>query len=74
MLRLGAVAHPLSRQEGDNECLLTQFHDFVSVVREFAIKCRLRCVSASGATSGDSVKACAVSSRGFDSAARFCMF
>ena len=27
--------------------LLSQFHNFVSVVREFAVKCRLRCVSTS---------------------------
>ena len=39
-VRLGAVAHPLSRQEGDLE--LPRCRNFVSM-REFAIKCRLRC-------------------------------
>ena len=39
--RLGAVAHPQPRGTVN---ALSQFHDFVSVVREFAIKCRLRCV------------------------------
>ena len=115
--RLGAVAHPQPRGTVN---ALSQFHDFVSVVREFAIKCRLRCVPPRAAaieeatqtsraalrpgiaavvkisvrldcgsepsrfrsnaqvcefqTAHHSVNACVVSSRGFGSAARFCMF
>ena len=34
------------------DTLLPQFHNFVSVAREFAIKCRLRCVSASCGCNG----------------------